>query len=109
MDGDTVDTVQLSSGGTARSARLGAYAIVASEAQGHGLGNYAISYAPGTLQVASYVNPGYVAALASLSSDALNRSGVQPREASPFSSSSHFLAGLPLSVEGNGVRLPEGL
>jgi hypothetical protein len=49
--GDSVDTVSLTSAGAAADADLGTYAIVASNATGTGLSNYAITYQTGTLTV----------------------------------------------------------
>ena len=50
-DGDSVTSVTLTSEGAAADAAAGAYQIVASNAQGTGLANYEITYAPGTLTV----------------------------------------------------------
>ncbi|MEI9992948.1 MAG: MBG domain-containing protein [Rhizomicrobium sp.] len=53
VNGDTVASVDLSSTGAASTAPVagGPYAIVASNAQGSGLGNYTIGYANGALTV----------------------------------------------------------
>ena len=52
-NGDTVTGVTLVSSGATNTATAGTYPIVASGATGSGLGNYTISYANGTLTVAS--------------------------------------------------------
>ena len=51
VSGDSVSAVTLTSAGSAASASVGGYPIVASGASGAGLGNYAISYRDGTLTV----------------------------------------------------------
>src|SRR5205807_5934710 len=55
VNGNTVTSVSLSSGGAAMTATVTSpgpdYAITASNAAGSGLGNYSISYNPGTLTV----------------------------------------------------------
>lgn len=49
-NGDTVDSVTLSTPATAQS-NVGQYALNASDAVGTGLGNYTIAYQPGTLTI----------------------------------------------------------
>lgn len=49
--GDTITSVSLYSTGAAANAKVGAYAIVPSNAAGAGLSNYAITYENGTLTV----------------------------------------------------------
>ncbi|MFZ5736112.1 MAG: MBG domain-containing protein, partial [Pseudomonadota bacterium] len=51
VNGDTVDTVSLSSAGAAASANVGSYQVAVSGAAGTGLGNYLIYYNPGNLAV----------------------------------------------------------
>ena len=53
VEGDAVETVALSSAGAPADAQVadGPFAIAASDAQGSGLGNYAIDYVEGTLTV----------------------------------------------------------
>ncbi len=51
VNGDTIDSVALSSEGRHTGARPGRYAILASDAQGARLGNYEIRYRPGTLDI----------------------------------------------------------
>ncbi|WP_019341803.1 GLUG motif-containing protein [Stutzerimonas stutzeri] len=51
LSDDSVASVNLSSAGEPTSAAAGNYAIIASDAVGTGLGNYAITYQDGTLQV----------------------------------------------------------
>ena len=51
LSDDSVASVNLSSAGEPTSAAAGSYAIIASDAVGTGLGNYAITYQDGTLQV----------------------------------------------------------
>ncbi len=51
LNGDTVSDVALASEGTPGSAIVGAYGVTPSNASGSGLGNYLISYVPGTLTV----------------------------------------------------------
>lgn len=51
VNGDVLDDVRLSSNGNDVNAQPGAYAIVASDAQGAQLGNYDITYREGTLDV----------------------------------------------------------
>ncbi|HVV94236.1 MAG TPA: MBG domain-containing protein [Hyphomicrobiales bacterium] len=53
VNGDTVTSVDLASAGAGKTATVagGPYAITASNAAGTGLGNYAITYAPGALSV----------------------------------------------------------
>ncbi|MFY8092971.1 MAG: beta strand repeat-containing protein, partial [Niveispirillum sp.] len=51
LNGDSVGTVALSSGGTGTAAAVGSYGITASGATGTGLSNYAITYVAGTLLV----------------------------------------------------------
>jgi len=53
---DVVSSVSLSSAGAGAAAEVGVYAITATNAVGSGLGNYAISYVPGTLTVGSPPN-----------------------------------------------------
>ncbi|SDU03073.1 filamentous hemagglutinin family N-terminal domain-containing protein [Verrucomicrobium sp. GAS474] len=55
-NGDTLSSVTLSSGGTAATASVGAYAVTASNATGSGLGNYQITYVDGV----DTVNPATV-------------------------------------------------
>ena len=65
VNGDAVNAVSLSSPGAAAGANVASYAITASGAVGSGLGNYAVTYAPGQLTV----NPAtltYVASAASM-------------------------------------------
>ena len=52
VDGDSVTSVALASEGTAATAGVGGYAITASDALGTGVGNYTITYRPGTMTVA---------------------------------------------------------
>ena len=63
--GDSVTNVALGSAGAAEGAAVGAYDIVGSQAQGGGLGNYAISYVPGSLAV----GPAPVRLIAGLSAE----------------------------------------
>jgi hypothetical protein len=51
VNGNTVTSVALTSGGAASTAEDGSYAITPSSAVGSGLSNYAITYVPGTLTV----------------------------------------------------------
>jgi hypothetical protein len=51
VNSDSVNSVSLSSTGAGATATVGDYAIVASAAQGTGLGNYTISYVDGKLSV----------------------------------------------------------
>jgi hypothetical protein len=51
VNGDSVTSVTLSSGGAVATAGVGSYTIVPSNAAGSGLANYTISYANGTLTV----------------------------------------------------------
>ncbi|AZG09120.1 filamentous hemagglutinin N-terminal domain-containing protein [Pigmentiphaga sp. H8] len=51
VNGDSVSGVALASSGSAATANVGDYAIVASNAAGTGLGNYDITYVDGTLTV----------------------------------------------------------
>ena len=53
LNGDTITTVALTSGGAAATAHVAGspYAIVPSDAAGNGLGNYAIAYHDGSLTV----------------------------------------------------------
>ncbi|SSW91242.1 filamentous hemagglutinin family protein, partial [Rhodopseudomonas pentothenatexigens] len=51
VNGDTVDTVSLSSAGAAATANVGSYQVAVSGAAGTGLGNYLIYYNPGNLAV----------------------------------------------------------
>ncbi|AJY45865.1 hypothetical protein TM49_09545 [Martelella endophytica] len=52
VNGDTVSTVTLTSAGSAASANAATYDIIASNATGSGLSNYAIDYVDGALTVA---------------------------------------------------------
>ncbi|MGV0908444.1 beta strand repeat-containing protein, partial [Martelella sp. FOR1707] len=52
VNGDTVSTVTLTSAGSAASASAATYDIIASNATGSGLSNYAIDYVDGALTVA---------------------------------------------------------
>ncbi|WP_338634156.1 MBG domain-containing protein [Sporomusa ovata] len=45
LNSDSVDSVSLTSAGTAATANVGTYDIIASSANGSGLSNYSISYA----------------------------------------------------------------
>ena len=58
---DGVTSVDLTSAGAAATASVGNYALNGSNAQGTGLGNYTISYQPGTL----YVSPATLTIIAS--------------------------------------------
>ncbi len=51
VNGDSINSVSISSTGAAATASVGSYAIEASNAVGSGLNNYAISYVCGTLAV----------------------------------------------------------
>jgi len=51
VNGDTVSTLDLASGGAASTATVGDYAITAGNAGGSGLSNYDITYVDGTLSV----------------------------------------------------------
>ena len=51
LSGDSVSSVSLSSAGAGRQATVGTYNISAEDALGSGLGNYTISYHPGSLKV----------------------------------------------------------
>ena len=51
MNGDSVDSVTLTSTGAVAAADAGDYDIVISDAVGTGLGNYTIQYQNGTLTV----------------------------------------------------------
>ncbi|MEQ1731554.1 MAG: MBG domain-containing protein, partial [Vicinamibacterales bacterium] len=51
LNGDTIGQVSIASSGSAATANGGVHGIVASNAQGVGIGNYAISYLPGILTV----------------------------------------------------------
>ena len=51
VNGDTIDSVMLSSAGSAAAAPVGSYAITAGGASGARLGNYTISYVDGTMTV----------------------------------------------------------
>ncbi len=50
-NGDTVTSATFASAGAAGTANIGDYTINTSNATGTGLGNYSISYAPGTLHI----------------------------------------------------------
>ena len=52
VNGDQVDAVTLTSAGAAVAANAGSYDIIAANATGSGLSNYAINYVDGTLTVA---------------------------------------------------------
>ena len=52
VNGDTVSTITLTSAGSAASANAATYDIIASNATGSGLSNYAIDYVDGALTVA---------------------------------------------------------
>ncbi|WP_238160458.1 MBG domain-containing protein [Pigmentiphaga sp. H8] len=51
VNGDSVNGVALASSGSVATASVGDYTIVASNADGTGLGNYDITYVDGTLTV----------------------------------------------------------
>jgi trimeric autotransporter adhesin len=61
VTGDTVDSVTLASTGADAAAVAGLYPIVASNAVGTGIGNYAVTYADGTMTVSggAVVTPTY--------------------------------------------------
>ena len=61
VTGDTVDSVTLASAGADAAAVAGIYPIVASNAVGAGLGNYAVTYADGAMTVSggAVVTPTY--------------------------------------------------
>ena len=51
INGDSISGVTLQSDGVPSTASVAAYSVTASNAQGSGLGNYSITYQPGTLTV----------------------------------------------------------
>ena len=51
INGDSISGVTLQSDGVPSTAGVAAYSVTASNAQGSGLGNYSITYQPGTLTV----------------------------------------------------------
>ena len=53
VSGDRLTSVSFASSGAPATANAGTYAIIASGAAGTGLGNYTITYTPGTLTVAA--------------------------------------------------------
>ena len=57
MSGDNITSITLTSDGAAKKAAEGSYPIVASNAVGTGLANYAITYDDGTLKVVTAKSP----------------------------------------------------
>jgi|GEM_PF-2652908 len=51
INGDKINSLKLANNGTAKTANVGDYPVVASSAQGSGLGNYNIIYVDGNLKV----------------------------------------------------------
>ena len=122
--GDSVASVSLASTGEPASAAAGTYAIVASDATGADLGNYAIQYEEGALLVTPapsepsqpsqpVTGQPYLGVLASNSQTASNEAAQPGGE--PDGLSQHLLITNPsderlnLHVVNQGIRLPEGI
>lgn len=111
--GDLISGVSLASSGAGAGATAGNYAIVASNAQGTGLGNYDITYVDGmlsvtgTLPVSTVIDPRVPAA---------QMTGKQPGSETErplvvvtpaLFAPAEF--GAQLNLVNNGIRLPEGI
>ena len=123
---DSINAVSLSSLGQPTTAAVGNYAIVASDAIGEALSNYAISYQDGSLLVnAAAISPTTTTTTTTASSQpyisvlASNGQGVStqaPQQASePDVKNPQTLMTNPLAevtnlqVINQGIRLPEGI
>lgn len=100
LNGDSIDSVSLSSAGNNANAGPGMYAILVGDAQGARLGNYDISYQDGSLQVT-----GLSAAIGA----EIARAVVASRnDAAPVSLPNHLPPLLPTpSSSGTSILLPE--
>ena len=125
--GDSVASVSLASNGEPTSAAAGTYAIVASDATGADLGNYAIQYQEGALLVTPAPSepgqPGqpsqpvtgqpYLGALVSNNQSVSNEAGQQAGEPDGLGHEALITnpsdERLNLHVINQGIRLPEGI
>lgn len=113
--GDLVNSVNLTSSGAPANASAGAYAIVASDALGLGLGNYDITYVDGILTVTGNLPPSPVSSLVDTRLAAAQQAASQtddeqlrPLMMTPkrFDAATD---GPQLNLVDNGIRLPEGI
>ena len=111
--GDQISGVSLNSGGAGTGATAGNYAIVASNAQGTGLGNYDITYVDGMLTVTETLS---VSTVTDPRVPAAQMTGKQPGSETErplvvvtpaLFAPAEF--GAQLNLVNNGIRLPEGI
>lgn len=111
--GDQISGVSLNSGGAGAGATAGNYAIVASNAQGTGLGNYDITYVDGMLTVTETLS---VSTVTDPRVPVAQMTGKQPGSETErplvvvtpaLFAPAEF--GAQLNLVNNGIRLPEGI
>ncbi|MEN5208588.1 MBG domain-containing protein [Stenotrophomonas terrae] len=101
LNGDSIDSVSLSSAGNNANAQPGMYAILAGDAQGARLGNYDISYQDGSLQV--------VGVSADTAAEMARAVVASRNDAAPVSLPNLLPPLLPAaSSSGTSILLPEG-
>lgn len=111
--GDQISGVSLASSGAEAGATAGNYAIVASNAQGTGLGNYDITYVDGmltvtgTLPVSTVIDPRL--ATAQMTGKRTGSETERPLVVVPPDLFAPAEFGAQLNLVNNGIRLPEGI